>query len=272
MYSKFEEASICATRNASSGPRIETSATSFCSEMKSFSSGGTTRRTACGRTTKRSDWRPVRPIASAAARWRGVDRVDPRAVDLGDVGRVGERERGAAEHHRAARDAGQLERGDAEPDQVDDEDRRHAAQDVDVDRAEQAHRAPARARSTCAPSAIASPTISTTISTTTNSFTSSQKPLSTSGKRVLNDSQLKNVSLTVGQPLLVRIAVASRPEQHDRGDGRDQPVAPRAPASRLGRVLGLAGQDSGGAASPPIHWSLQLVQLARGLRACRAPR
>src|SRR3954454_20392491 len=71
VYSKFEDASICATRNASSGPRIETRATSFCSEMKSLSSGGTTRRTACGSTTKRSAWRPVNPTASAAARWLG---------------------------------------------------------------------------------------------------------------------------------------------------------------------------------------------------------
>ena len=71
VYSKFDDASIWATRNASSGPRMETSATSFWSEMKSLSSGGTTRRTAWGSTTKRSDWRPVSPIASAAARWLG---------------------------------------------------------------------------------------------------------------------------------------------------------------------------------------------------------
>ena len=68
---KFDDASICATRNASSGPRIETSATSFCSEMKSLSSGGATLRTACGRTTWRVAWPSVSPTASAAARWLG---------------------------------------------------------------------------------------------------------------------------------------------------------------------------------------------------------
>jgi hypothetical protein len=68
---KFDEASIWATRNASSGPRIETRATSFWSATKSLSSGGTTRRTAWGRITWRSAWLPVRPTASAAARWLG---------------------------------------------------------------------------------------------------------------------------------------------------------------------------------------------------------
>src|SRR3954469_18839952 len=71
VYSKFEDASIWATRNASSGPRIDTSATSFWSEMKSLSSGGTTRRPAWGSTTWRSAWAPVSPTASAAARWLG---------------------------------------------------------------------------------------------------------------------------------------------------------------------------------------------------------
>ena len=68
---KFDDASICATRNASSGPRIDTSATSFCSEMKSLSSGGATRRIACGSTTWRVACASVRPTASAAVRWLG---------------------------------------------------------------------------------------------------------------------------------------------------------------------------------------------------------
>ena len=66
---KVDDASICATRNASSGPRIDTSATSFCSAMKSFSKGGTTRRTACGSTTNRVDCAGVSPSASAAECW-----------------------------------------------------------------------------------------------------------------------------------------------------------------------------------------------------------
>ena len=42
-------------------------------------------------------------------------------------------------------------------------------------------------------------------------FTSSQKPLSTSGKEFLNSLQLKNVSRTVGQPGLVRTSAARPP-------------------------------------------------------------
>jgi hypothetical protein len=52
---------------------------------------------------------------------------------------------------------------------------------------------------------------STTISTITNSFTSSQKPFRTSASDVFSDDHEKNVSRTVGQPLDVRIAAASRP-------------------------------------------------------------
>src|ERR1700761_8869611 len=53
--------------------------------------------------------------------------------------------------------------------------------------------------------------ISTATSTTRKIFTSSQKPLRTSGKAFLNSLQLKNVSRTVGQPGLVRISAAMPP-------------------------------------------------------------
>ena len=62
---------ICALLRASTTPRTLTSAVSFWSPMKSFSRGGTTRRTACGITTKRSDWKRVSPSERAAASWLG---------------------------------------------------------------------------------------------------------------------------------------------------------------------------------------------------------
>src|SRR5262249_26082030 len=43
--------SICVCLNASIAPSTPTSAVSFCRPMKSFRSGGTTRRTACGMIT-----------------------------------------------------------------------------------------------------------------------------------------------------------------------------------------------------------------------------
>ena len=49
----------------------ETSAVSFVSPMKSLRSGGMTRRTACGRTTKRIAWNAERPSERAAASWLG---------------------------------------------------------------------------------------------------------------------------------------------------------------------------------------------------------
>ena len=52
-------------------PSTLTSAVSFWSPMKSFRSGGITRRTACGTTTWRSDWVRVSPSERAAASWLG---------------------------------------------------------------------------------------------------------------------------------------------------------------------------------------------------------
>ena len=50
-------------------PITLTRAVSFCSEMKSLSSGGMIRRTACGTTTKRRVWKKDRPSERAAATW-----------------------------------------------------------------------------------------------------------------------------------------------------------------------------------------------------------
>ena len=60
--------SICAWRSASTGPRTPIRATSFCRLTKSFINGGTTRRTACGRTTDRIAWPDESPSERAAAR------------------------------------------------------------------------------------------------------------------------------------------------------------------------------------------------------------
>ena len=95
---------IWAVRNASCGPRIETRATSFCSATKSLSSGGATRRTACGRITWRSAWRLGQPDRERRVALAAVDRADPGAVDLGDVGAVGER-RGRSRRARPGRSA-----------------------------------------------------------------------------------------------------------------------------------------------------------------------
>ena len=55
-------------------PRVETSAVSFCSEMKSFSSGGMTVRTAWGKITRRI----VATWVSRASGRRGFGRGAPR--------------------------------------------------------------------------------------------------------------------------------------------------------------------------------------------------
>ena len=75
----------------------DTRTVSFWRPMKSLSSGGMTRRTACGTTTWRSDWRRDRPERSGGSLLARVDRLDPGAVDLRHVGRVDERQRRDAE-------------------------------------------------------------------------------------------------------------------------------------------------------------------------------
>ena len=69
MKLNVAELSICACRNASTTPMLATSAVSFCRPMKSFNSGGMTRRIACGRITKRRDSQRERPSERAAALW-----------------------------------------------------------------------------------------------------------------------------------------------------------------------------------------------------------
>ena len=68
---KAADCSICARRKASTTPMRLTSAVSFVSPMKSFSSGGMMRRTACGMTTKRIAFHCERPRERAAASWLG---------------------------------------------------------------------------------------------------------------------------------------------------------------------------------------------------------
>ena len=56
-----------------------TSATSLVSAMKSFMSGGSTRRTACGTTIRRIAWRLVMPRLRAASVWpRSTDSMPAR--------------------------------------------------------------------------------------------------------------------------------------------------------------------------------------------------
>ena len=79
---------------------------------------------------------PERPRRCLLAR---VHRLDSGSVHLRDVRRVDEHERDRAPEELRDRDAGQLERGDAEAEDVDDEDRRDSAKEVGVDRGERPH-------------------------------------------------------------------------------------------------------------------------------------
>ena len=74
---KVKDASICAWRSTSIGPSTDTSAVSFCREMKSLSRGGVTLRTACGRTTKRLVCQDDSPSERAAMRWLGCTESMP---------------------------------------------------------------------------------------------------------------------------------------------------------------------------------------------------
>ena len=127
-----------------------TSAVSFCSETKSLSSGGTTRRTACGTHDVAQ-----RLAAGQAERLRAgpcerVDRVDAGAEDLGDVGAVGHDQRDRRPDRTGCRAAPAARRaGMPKREQDDQQDRRDAADDVGVD-APRAP-APARARATGSP-------------------------------------------------------------------------------------------------------------------------
>ena len=114
--------------------------------MKSLSSGGITRRTAWGRTTKRSALparEPERPGRRLLAR---VDRVDARPVHLRDVRRVHQRERDDRPQELVVGHAREAQRGDPEPEQEDDQQPRDRPEHVDVDGRQQAQREEHRPR------------------------------------------------------------------------------------------------------------------------------
>ena len=138
--------SICACLNASTTPSVPTSAVSFCSPMKSLRSGGITRRTACGSTTKRSDCPCESPSERAAAVWLGCTESIPDAVDLGDVRRVDEHERDDGPEELRLRQPREPERRHPEAEDRDDEDRRDAAEEVGVDDRERPDREEHRPR------------------------------------------------------------------------------------------------------------------------------
>ena len=115
--------------------------------MKSLSSGGMTRRTACGRTTKRSAWQrdeAERPRGRLLAR---VDRVDAGPVDLGHVRRVDERQRDDAPRRtRRSGTPGIRSAGMPEAEDEDDQQAGDGPEHVHVDRREQADREEHRPR------------------------------------------------------------------------------------------------------------------------------
>ena len=69
-----------------------------------------------------------------------VHRLDAGAVHLRDVGRVHEDERDDTPEQRVDRDARERERRDPEAEDVDDEDGRHSAEEIDVDHGKCPHR------------------------------------------------------------------------------------------------------------------------------------
>ena len=135
-------------RAGRSRPRrcIDTRTVSFCRPMKSLSSGGITRRTACGTITWRSVWKRDRPSERAAASWLGMDGVDAGAVDLGHVRRVDQGQGDDRPRGTPRRGALDPEAGDAEAEDVDDEDPRDRPEDVHVDRRQEPDREEDRAR------------------------------------------------------------------------------------------------------------------------------
>ena len=229
---------------------IEISATSFCSEMKSLSSGGPTLRIACGiddvahrlplgqpdgerrvalARVDRPQARPGRPRRRRRRR-RASGRCAPSTT-----GSVGSQQARCLASELASA-------GIAEADQVDEQDHRDAAEDVGVDDREQPQREQRRQPSSIRTSATTRPRIRTTISTTMKMRMSSQKPSATSGKDSLKTVALKNVSRTSGQPLLVRISAGEAADDDDRRDRRDRQPAPVAAAlgrRALGSPVGL---------------------------------
>ena len=124
---------ICACRKISTTPIDDTRTVSFWRPMKSLSSGGMTRRTACGTMTWRSDWKRLSPSDRAAASWLGMDRLDAGAIDLGHVRGVDQGQGGDAVHDGCVLGSHEPERRDAEPEDEDDEQARERPEDVGVD-------------------------------------------------------------------------------------------------------------------------------------------
>ena len=176
-----------------------TSAVSFCSPMKSFRSGGITRRTACGRTTERERLAAREPERARRRLLARMHRLDPGAVDLGDVRRVDEDERDDPPEDRRGRDALDRERRRAEAEQRDHEDRRHAAEEVGVGDRERADREEDRARAGCAGRRAASAETRMNTSAIRKIFTFSRNARAMSGNDSRYSSQSKNAALTSGQ-------------------------------------------------------------------------
>ena len=156
MKLKSAETSIWACLNASTEPRMPTSAVSFCNdevvqERRDHAAHGLREHDRGERLAAREAERPRRGLLAR------VHRLDPGAVDLGDVGRVDEHERDDPPERRRRRDAFDRERRRAEAEQGDHENRRDAAEEVGVGDRERADREEDRAwrlRSTASASAV----------------------------------------------------------------------------------------------------------------------
>ena len=219
--------------------------------MKSFSRGGPTRRTACGQDHVAQRLPLGQPDRARRVALAAVHRDDPRPVDLGDVGAVGECQRSAAQHDRVRGHGGQLERGDAEPDQVDEQQGR-----------ESPGRRPRRRRPAAAPGTAPGPRWSGSAPRpvpwhqhhgldATNIRTSNQKASSTSGNESLKTSPVEEGVADLGP---ARAGQDQRRQAADDDDGRgrgDRQPAAVAPTPRR-RALGAA-----------VAVRLRLVQLGR---------
>ena len=188
--------------SASTGPSTETSAVSFCSPMKSFSSGGITRRTACGQDHVAQRLAAGEPERAGRRLLAGVHRLDARPVHLGDVGACRPAPaQTTPQKTGSVGTPGQLQGRDAEPEQVDDQDRGHAAEQVGVARSPSAAagRTPGPGRLRITASSSAKTRIST--SATRNILMFSRNAWRDRPEVApRNSAALKNACLTVGQP------------------------------------------------------------------------
>ena len=207
--------------------------------MKSFSSGGITRRTACGSTTNRIACDRSSPSDRAAAVWLGCTDSMP-AVHLGHVRGVDERQRDDGPEDVAVRHALELQRRHPEPQDEDDEDRRHAAEQDRIGHGEDPERREDRpGQAAHAPPAPAR-TISTSTSAVRKIFTLSQKPSRIFGKESMKISSLKKASFTppgADHPGELHDEDDDDREEHDR--------AQRPRSRRCVRLHGCPGCETG---------------------------